>query len=107
MGRISYRSASQIKSSIINMGTKKIYIIDLARSKGRNDSEADLLSAIEDLKSGLVINPMYGRGEVMQMDPPNIIISANYLLNFSSLSANNDKWEINETRKRKRHKRPF
>jgi len=32
---------------------KKIYIIDLARSKSRNDNELDLLAATEDLKNGL------------------------------------------------------
>ena len=94
IGRISYGNASQLKSSVLNMGMRKIYIVDLARSKGKGDSESDLLSAVEDIKSGLVINPMYGKGEILEMDPPHIIISANYLPNFNSLSA--DRWEAYE-----------
>lgn len=94
VGRISYGTASQLKSSMVNMGAKKIYIIDLARSVGKNDSQSDLLSAIEDLKSGLVINPMFGNGKVLEMAPPHIIISANYLLDLNSLSA--DRWDAYE-----------
>ena len=94
VGRISYGTASQLKSSMVNMGTKRIYIIDLARSLGKNDSQSDLLSAIEDLKSGLIINPMFGNGKILEMAPPHIILSANYLLDLNSLSA--DRWDAYE-----------
>ena len=47
----------------MNMGRKKIYIIDLARTKSREDSEIDLLSAIEDIKSGVIAGAFYGRGD--------------------------------------------
>jgi hypothetical protein len=101
VGRLSYGTASQLKSSMVNMGAKKIYIIDLARSLGKNDSQSDLLSAIEDLKSGLVINPMFGNGKILEMAPPHIIISTNYLLDFNSLSADRwDSYELCDTNKK-------
>ena len=101
VGRISYGTASQLKSSMVNIGPRKIYIIDLARSLGKNDSQSDLLSAIEDLKSGLVINPMFGNGKVLEMAPPHIIISANYLLDLNSLSADRwDSYELSDTNKK-------
>jgi len=39
------------------VGKKRIYIIDLPRTRAKNDNQYDLLSGIEDLKSGFVINP--------------------------------------------------
>lgn len=58
IGRITYGSSSQLRSIITKANPKKLYIIDLPRTKGRNDNDIDLLSAIENLKSGLVINSM-------------------------------------------------
>jgi len=92
IGRITYGTASQLRASLINIGRKKIYIIDLARSKSKNDNEIDLLSAIEDLKNGLVTSNMYGAGGTLLMDIPHIIISCNYIFDQSLLSA--DRWKI-------------
>lgn len=92
IGRITYGTASQLRSSLTNMGIKKIYIIDLTRSKSNYDKPDDLISAIEDLKNGLVCNAMYGSGNTMLMNPPHIIISANYIFDTGSLSR--DRWKI-------------
>ena len=56
IGRITFGSSSQLRSIITKLGPKKIYIIDL-------------LSAIEDLKTGFVINSMYGEGRTLIMEP--------------------------------------
>lgn len=79
IARISYGSAQQLRSSLVNISPHKIYIVDLARAKGRNDSEVDLLAVLEDLKNGLVFNAMYGSGSNLLMEPPHIIVSANYV----------------------------
>lgn len=93
IGRISYGTTSQLKSSMINIGPKPIWIIDLPRSKTyRGQAEQELLSALEDLKSGVVLNQMYGSGKAMMFDPPHVIISSNFLMNQNSLSA--DRWDI-------------
>ena len=92
IGRITYGTSSQLRSSLTNMGIKKIYIIDLTRSKSTYDKPDDLISAIEDLKNGLVCNAMYGSGNTMLMNPPHIIISANYVFDPGSLSK--DRWKI-------------
>lgn len=90
IGRISYGSSSQLRSVLTKNSAKKIYIIDLPRSKGRNDNELDLLSAIEDLKTGFVINNMYGDGGTLIMEPPHVIVSSNFILDRSALSK--DRW---------------
>lgn len=92
IGRIGYGSASQLRSSAVNIGKKKLYIIDLARSKSRDDKEEDLLSVLEDLKSGLIVNAMYGSGRTLMMEPPHILVSSNYVLNYDLLSE--DRWDV-------------
>ena len=54
IGRIGYGTASQLKSSITNIGigARPIWLIDLARAKTKDQSQTDLLSTIEDLKGG-------------------------------------------------------
>jgi len=94
IGRLSYGSASQLRSAAINIGKKRIYIIDLTRTKSKNDTEEDLLSVIEDIKSGFVLSPMYGKSGELLMNPPHIIISSNYLLNQGMLSK--DRWSVYE-----------
>lgn len=94
IGRIGYGSASQLRSSVVNIGKKDLYVIDLARSKSKNDKEEDLLSVIEDLKSGLVTNAMYGSGKTLLMEPPHIVVSSNYTLNYKLLSK--DRWQVYE-----------
>lgn len=90
IGRISYGSACQLRSILTKNNAKKIYIIDLPRSKGKNDNELDLLSTIEDLKTGFVINNMYGDGATLIMEPPHVIVSSNYILDREALSQ--DRW---------------
>jgi len=94
IARLSYGSSQQLRSLLVNSGTHEIYIIDLARTKGKNDSPGDLISVLEDLKSGVVINALYGRVGSLLMEPPHIIVSSNFLFDMEYLSA--DRWQINE-----------
>jgi hypothetical protein len=96
IGRITYGSATQLRTSLINTGPKKLYIVDLARSKSKNDSEQDLLAAIEDLKSGVVLTSMYGSSKKLLMNPPAILISSNYVFKETGLSE--DRWCIYEVK---------
>jgi hypothetical protein len=90
IGRLTYGSSGQLRSSIINIGAKPIYIIDLSRAKGKADNEEDLLSVLEDVKSGIVSKAFHGTGESLLMAPPFVIVSSNYILNQDLLSQ--DRW---------------
>lgn len=92
IGRMDYGSASQLRSAAVNIGMKNLYIVDLARAKSKNDHQEDLLSVLEDLKSGLVTNAMYGSGKTLIMEPPHILVSSNYILDYDLLSK--DRWEV-------------
>ena len=94
IGRMGYGSASQLRAGAVNLGKKKLYIVDLARSKSVNDREEDLLSVLEDIKNGLVSNAMYGSGKTLMMEPPHIIVCSNYVLKYNLLSE--DRWQVFE-----------
>ena len=99
IGRISYGTASQLKSALISIGPKICYILDLPRSKSKFDNQIEIISVIEDLKNGLIFSPMYGKNGKLIMEPPFILISGNELLTEGSLSE--DRWRIYELRKDK------
>jgi len=99
VARISYASAQQLRSSLVNLSAHQIYIIDLVRTKGRNDSYIDLISVLEDLKNGLVFNGMYGSGNNLLMEPPHIILSANFIPDIELLSK--DRWKIYQIKNEK------
>jgi len=100
IGRIGYGTAAQLRSSAVNIGTKKLYVIDLARSKSKEDKQEDLLSVLEDLKNGLLTNAMYGSGKTLLMPPPHIIVSSNYILKYDLLSE--DRWQVFQIKKNKK-----
>ena len=94
IAKVTYGTAGQLRSSLINMGPNKAYIIDLPRAKGKSDSSTELLNVLEDLKNGFVISPFYGKDNKLFMDPPHVIICANYIMDYELLSE--DRWEIYE-----------
>lgn len=83
VGRISYGTAAQLRSVFLNIGIKKLYIFDLTRAKGTNDKIQDLMSALEDAKTGTITN---ATGQTLGMDPPHILVSSNYYLPEELLS---------------------
>lgn len=86
IGRISYGNSGQLRASLVNIDPKPMYIIDLSRSKSKNDKEEDLLSALEDLKNGVIISSFYGSGKQLLMLPPTIIVASNYVFDCDLLS---------------------
>ena len=92
IGAISYGNTSQLKAAVVNIGPKKLFLIDLPRAKGRNDSEVELLSILEQIKNGAILGVnLYGSGESLLFSPPIVIVSSNYILRQDLLSK--DRWE--------------
>ena len=99
IARISYGTAQQLRSSLVNLSSYEIYIIDLVRTKSRYDSYIEIISVIEDLKNGLVFNAMYGTGNTLMMEPPHIIMSSNFVPNVDLLSK--DRWKVYKIKNQK------
>jgi len=94
LGRLSYGTAAQLRSSIINLGTRQAYIVDLPRTRGKRDSLADLLSAIEDLAGGFVSSPFRGASGQLMLEPPLIFVMSNFKLSYGLMT--DDRWKIFE-----------
>ena len=94
LGRLSYGTAAQLRSSIINLGPRQAYIVDLPRTRGKRDSLPDLLSAIEDLAGGFVTSPFRGASGQLMMEPPVIFVMSNFKLSYGLMST--DRWKIFE-----------
>lgn len=92
IGKVTFGTASQLRSSVIQMGEKKLYLLDLSRSKGKADSEEDLMAVLENIADGMVSSPMYGKAASLLMEPPHIMITSNYLLDYGLLSM--DRWRV-------------
>lgn len=89
--KISFGSASQLRSGLINCGTKKVYFIDIPRTLGVDDSMNNIISAVEDLKNGFLTSNFYGNSSHLMMDPPHIIVFSNMKCPMEKLSS--DRWE--------------
>jgi len=75
--KIPFGTATQIRSAVIAAGPKKVYLLDIPRTMGEDDSIDSLISSIEDIKNGFVTSAMYGKFQQMIFDPPHIVVFSN------------------------------
>lgn len=88
--KISFGSANQLRSAAISAGPQRLYIIDVPRTLGADDSINDILSTVEDLKNGYVVSSFYGNYQKLIMKPPAIVIMSNMRCPVGKMSA--DRW---------------
>jgi hypothetical protein len=101
LGRLTIGSSQQLKSALTKMPHRQIYVCDIPRTISSEDQNrmSSLISTIESLKDGVLLNVMYGENMAILMDRPHIIISSNFLINPDLLSR--DRLEIFEISKGK------
>jgi hypothetical protein len=79
-----FGTSNQISSCFAKGGAKSLYLLDLPRpfktKKGYHHNYPEVCTVIEKLKDGIVSSSMYGEGTTLLMDPPFIIIFANWPL---------------------------
>lgn len=90
--KISFGTASQLRSSIISAGPRRVYFVDIPRTLGTDDSIHSLMSSLEDLKNGFVVSSMYGKNETLILDPPHIIVFSNRECPQQLMSK--DRWKV-------------
>lgn len=90
--KFTYSTPTQLRTGIISEGIKKVYFIDLPRTRSQYDSGDAILSVIEDLKGGFITSMMYGKSQKLIMDPPHIFIFSNRACPIKSLSS--DRWDL-------------
>lgn len=90
--KVSFGSGSQLRASIVDEGIKSVYFIDVPRQLATDDSMQSIFSVIEDTKNGFIKSSMYGKSNVLFMDPPVVVIFSNFSCPTSKLSV--DRWKI-------------
>lgn len=89
--KLSFGTANQLRAAVVSAGARKLYIIDVPRTLGSDDSMNDILSTIEDIKNGYVVSSFYGNYQKLIMNPPAVLIMSNMRCPVNKLSA--DRWE--------------
>lgn len=87
---LTFATTAQLRSSIIEEGKKRVYLINIPTCYGRNDSIRDLLAFTENLKFGLIKTHAYGRGRnnTLLMRPPHVVFFTNEHLPYENLPVN-------------------
>lgn len=89
--KLSFGTAAQLRSAVVQAGPMSVYLIDIPRTLGSDDSLDSIISVIEDIKNGFVVSSMYGKHSVMMMDPPHVICFSNEKCPRHLMSV--DRWE--------------
>lgn len=89
--KLSFGTAAQLRSSVVNAGPYQLYLIDIPRTLGEDDSLASIISVLEDVKNGFVVSSMYGNHKTLMMDPPHIVCFSNDECPAELMSR--DRWE--------------
>jgi hypothetical protein len=90
IAKLSFGSAQQLRSAVISAGAKELYILDMPRTLGEDDSLAAVMSVAEDIKNGFVVSSFYGQSSKLIMNPPHIVIFSNKRPNVKYLTS--DRW---------------
>lgn len=91
IAKISFGSAAQIRAAAVNAGQKELYVVDIPRTLGDDDSMNSIISALEDIKNGFVVSNMYGKAVSLLMRPPHIVIFSNKQCPLDKMSS--DRWK--------------
>lgn len=92
--RVSFGQTGQLRSALIDAGRRRVYMIDIPRTIGKNDSIQDMLVTAEELSCGMLTSPFYGKFMSSFFEPPLVIIFANNHLPYEQLSL--DRWNCYE-----------
>jgi len=82
-------SSAQMKSALVSVGPKKVYLIDMPRN---SKHLLDVLCTIEELKRGMVTTSFYGKFNELLMPRPHIMIFSNHMPKMKLLSL--DMWRV-------------
>tara|TARA_B110000967_G_scaffold198706_1_gene232143 strand:- start:758 stop:1150 length:393 start_codon:yes stop_codon:yes gene_type:complete len=93
--KITFGTVSQLRTSIVNTGEKKLYILDVTRTTAKYDNIDDVLSVIKDFKNGYVVAKS---NKKWVCKPPHVVINTDTELDYSKLSA--DRWEVYNIKKK-------
>lgn len=91
---LSFGNASDLLYQVVKRGERKVYLLDLQRTKSKNWHMDDIYAALEAIKNGMVFSTKYDGGELM-MDPPHVWVFSNYMPEREKMSKDRFKiWRV-------------
>lgn len=90
--KLPFGSSQQLRSAVISAGPRNVYLLDIPRTLGDDDSMNSIYSVIEDLKNGFVTSAMYGKFTQLIFPHPHVIIFSNMLPIREKLTS--DRWSV-------------
>lgn len=89
--KLSFGTANQLRAAVVSAGPRRLYVLDVPRTLGDDDSMNDILSTVEDIKNGYVVSSFYGNYQKLVMNPPAVLIMSNMRCPIKKMSA--DRWQ--------------
>lgn len=75
--KLPFGTASQMRSAVVSAGIKEMYIVDIPKTLGEEDSMHAIISVLEDIKNGHVTSAFYGQLKTIMFNPPIVIVFSN------------------------------
>jgi hypothetical protein len=88
--KVPFGSAAQMRSACIQAGPKKVYIVDIPRTMGDDDSLNSIISVLEDIKNGHITSSFYGKITTLICQPPHVLVFSNQRCPTTLMSE--DRW---------------
>lgn len=88
--KISFGTANQLRAAVISAGPRRLYLLDVPRTLGTDDSMNDVYTLLEDLKNGYIVSSFYGNYSKLVMAPPLVVVFSNKRCPVDKLSS--DRW---------------
>jgi hypothetical protein len=75
--KVSFGTAPQLRSSLTQLGARKVYIIDIPRTLAKEDSMASVINVLEDLLNGHLVSSFHGQYNSLMLEPPIVLVFSN------------------------------
>lgn len=79
-------------TKLIGQEEVDVLMINLTKTKGQDQSLADLFSATEDIKDGFIVDTLYGKYVEAIFDPPIVLVFTNEKLDEHITKLSRDRW---------------
>lgn len=91
--KLTFGTPQQLRNAILGDGSKKVYLIDIPRTRSINNDNIDtIVSFSEELSNGHITAVMYGKFKTGFMSSPHVIFLANEKCPRGLLSI--DRWNV-------------
>lgn len=92
--KVPFGTSQQIRNSMITIGPRKVYFVDIPRKLGKEDCLDSVLAVLEDLKNGFLVSAMFGKYVTLICDVPHVIVYTN--MPFPNMTVSKNRWRVEQ-----------